>query len=298
MPDKRKNRVFKTERRDIDFPLWRKKVDASIFYDKAILIAKSFEAFWNIPRRFKGITTRGDPKSKVAIHFGGNIYEGHIVNFQAKGRSDSYRIFYGNGLGDLLKDAFMMTFMRDLEFKLGDYANDDTRENIEEVIPFWEFLDIEYDHEKNELFFNAHYTQRPHFSHLFKKIVDSTVLHRIELELEGKHEKRVVTSEWYTKAQLSKHLDAKNVIYYLLDEPKRLIYIGEATALKSRLSGNRPEIPKWTHFRYDVLPDLLEPFRVEIEKMLISSFRQLLKCDAFVGTPKIISDYVLMNRRV
>lgn len=297
MPDKRKHRVFKTERRDIAFPLWRKKVDASIFYDKAILIAKSFEGFWKIPSRFKDIISVSDPNSKVTIHFAGKNFQGHIVNFQAKGRPDSYRIFYGSDLGDLLKDAFIMTFMRDLEFKLGEYATDEKRENIEDVIPFWEFLDIEYDHTKNELRFDAHYTQRPHFSHLFKKIVDSTVLRTIEIELGGKHEKRIVNSKWYRKAELGGHLDAKNVIYYLLDEPNKQIYVGEATSLKARLSGNRPEIPNWTHFRYDVLPPLLEPFRLEIERMLISSFMQLCACDAFKGNPKIISDHILMNKR-
>lgn len=58
MADKRENRVLKLERRDVDFPMWRKKVDASIFKDKAILIPKFAEKMWDIPSMFKGRNTK------------------------------------------------------------------------------------------------------------------------------------------------------------------------------------------------------------------------------------------------
>lgn len=296
MPDKRKNRVFKLERKDIQFPIWRKKVDGSIFNERAITIPNSFLVFWNIPARYKGVAGR-DQKSKIQIHFEGQSFEGYVTELQAKKRRDSYRIFYGNDLCDLLKDKYAMTFMRDLEFKLGDYANDQQRANIEDVIPFWEFLDIEFDTKDPNVYFTCHYRQRPEFSYLFKKIVDSTILRGIELELEGKHDKRIQTSKWYKKADLNSHLDAVNVIYFLLDQPNKRIYVGEAKSLKSRLGGNRPEIPDWTHFRYEVLPALLEPFRLEIERMIISSFMHLFSCDVFKGSPMVISDHMLMNRK-
>jgi hypothetical protein len=297
MADNRENRVFKLERKDIEFPLWRKKVDGSVFNEKMITIPNSFVGFWKIPARFKGVRTKSDPKSQVPIFFDGVEYSGNITGH--KTRANLYRISYGNNLADKLKDVFTMTFMRDLEFKLGEaeYANDERPENIEDVIPFWEFLDIEYDDIKNEIRFTSHYRQRPHFSHLFKKLVDSTVLRGIELQLENKDEKRIVSGKWHKKSDLKQHLDERNVIYYLLDEVNKQIYVGEAVSLKARLTGPRPEIPEWTHFRYDVLPALLEPFRVEIELMLISAFMNLCSCSSFKGAPKLISDYTLMNKK-
>ncbi|QQS31929.1 MAG: GIY-YIG nuclease family protein [Acidobacteriota bacterium] len=295
MPDARRNRVFKLERDDIRFPIWRKKVDGSIFNERMITVPNSFVGFWKLKRRFAGIRSKRDEKSIVPIFFEGEKFAGNITGH--KTRSNLFRISYGADLAEKLKDTFAMSFMRDLEFKLGDYANDERRENIEDLIPFWEFLDVEYDDIKNEIFFTCHYRQRPHFSHLFKKIVDSTILSRIELEFESKHEKRIINSKWYPRSELKNHFDAKNVLYFLLDEPSQQIYVGEASSLKSRLSAKRPEIPTWTHFRYDILPPLLEPFRVEIEFMMISAFMNLCRCDSFKGKPKIISEYQLMNKK-
>lgn len=293
--DARKNRVFKLERQNIHFPIWRKKVDGSIFNEQMITIPNSFVGFWNIPARFKGVLNKKNPQSAVPIVFENKEYVGRITGH--KTRKNLYRISYENDLTSILKDVYAMTFMRDLEFKLGEYANDETRENIEDVIPFWEFLDIEYDQNQNKLYFTAHYRQRPHFSYLFKKIVDSTILRSIELELEDKGEKRILSEKWRPKSELRQHFDTKNVIYYLLDENNGQIYVGEAVSLKSRLSGRRSEIPNWTHFRYDVLPPALEPFRVEIEDMIIRAFMHLFENKSFKGRPMLVSNYELMNKR-
>ena len=84
MPDKRKNRVFKTERRDIEYPLWRKKVDASIFYDKAILIPKFAEKIWNIPKFFQGVFSKKDSKSEIKITFQGVTYDSFLTDLNCK----------------------------------------------------------------------------------------------------------------------------------------------------------------------------------------------------------------------
>ncbi len=167
---------------------------------------------------------------------------------------------------------------------------------IEEVIPFWEFIDIEYDNVEPALHFTCHYRHIPDFEYLYKKIADSTILERIQLELQGKAT-RIIGSGWKTKAELEEIPDAKNVIYYLLDELNRQIYVGKANSLKARLSANRREIPGWTHFRYDQLPDVFSPYLEEVELMIINSFMHLCACDAFAGTPKLISDYTLRNKK-
>src|SRR5690606_19362501 len=67
--DRRKNRVFKLERKNIKFPIWRKKVDSSVFNDRAITIPKSFVGFWNVAKFYKGVTGAKDPRSSVEIYF-------------------------------------------------------------------------------------------------------------------------------------------------------------------------------------------------------------------------------------
>ena len=65
-----------------------------------------------------------------------------------------------------------MSFVRDIEDRLRKSKGErDT--NIEDEIPFWEFLDIEYDQESRTFFFDAYYTQKPVFSELFRRFIES-----------------------------------------------------------------------------------------------------------------------------
>ena len=53
-----------------------------------------------------------------------------------------------------------MSYMRSLEERL----DEDSEEQIEDKIPFWEFLDIEFNSGKKEFLFTAHSsTQKPSF---------------------------------------------------------------------------------------------------------------------------------------
>jgi hypothetical protein len=298
MGDNRKNRVFKTERRDVEYPMWRKKVDASIFYDKAILIPKFAEKIWDIPSSFKGVFSKKDLKSIIKIIFQGVTYNSFLTDQDGK-RTGSYRIWLPSELSDILKEKFLMTFMRDLEFKLGDYDSDvDNRISIEDVIPFNEFIDIEFDSGKKEVILTAHYTQQVVFKNLFSKILDSTVLKSIALELDGKSTTSIVKSNWRPKSDLTKIPDQPNVIYFLLDEVNNEFYVGEAKSLKNRLSSSRPEIPLWSHFRYNVLPPIFEPYRLEIERMIIRDFALLMPSDKTNFKKKKISDFKLTNKKI
>lgn len=299
MADKRKNRIFKTERRDIEFPLWRKKVDASIFYDRAILMPKFAEKIWDIPTMFEGVTSKKDPKSNITISYVGVTYNSSLTDLNAKKRKGSYRLWIPTELADILKEKFLMTFMRDLEFKLGDYDMDENnRKSIEDIIPFNEFLDIEFDSIKKHFIFTAHFTQQVVFKNLFSKILDSTILKTISLELEGKPSSSIVKGNWRPKSDLSNIPDQPNVIYYLLDVNNNEFYVGEARSLKKRLGVPRIEIPNWTHFRYNVLPPIFEPYRVEIERMLVRDFALIMPTRKKHITPKKISDYKLKNLKI
>lgn len=295
--DKRTNRVFRSERRDIQFPMWRKKVDRSLFQEKGFTVANFARNWWNLDEYFPGLSnSKKDPRSKMVIEFKKEQFRGNITYQKSR---NTFRVFFDEKLADLLKETFLMTFMRDLEHKLGDYdQNSDDRISIEEVIPFSEFLDIEFDPERKVFIFTAHYRQKPTFPHLFSKILNTTVLKSIELENEEKSKPRVLPSNWRKRSELLNVPDQPNVIYMLFDEKNKEFYVGEARSLHNRLTQERTEIPNWTHFRYNVLPPELEPFRVQIERMVIRDFAAILANSKKSLKTMKISECIMKNKKI
>src|SRR6185369_16080381 len=99
----------------------------------------------------------------------------------------AYRLWYPELLSVGLKHTFLMSYMRALETSLSQLATAD----IEKSIPFWEFLDIEYDESRKLFKFCAYYTQEPRFPELFKRLVQSSAIQKIDDEIAGKGEGRI-----------------------------------------------------------------------------------------------------------
>ena len=82
-----------SERTNVDFPLWRKKVDSSLFSHKVTTIPKWVCKVWNFHKVFPGLNGKKDPKSNVSINFNKNKYAGQITCTWPKGRTDKlYRM--------------------------------------------------------------------------------------------------------------------------------------------------------------------------------------------------------------
>jgi len=92
--------------------------------------------------------------------------------------------------------------------------------NIEDEIPFWEFLDIEYDHRNREFLFTAYYKQKASFPELFKRMIGSPMLHKIDDELTGKVAFRIYTQEWKPREALDYEIEAE------LIPGQRLFHVG------------------------------------------------------------------------
>ena len=115
-----------------------------------------------------------------------------------------------------------MSFVRDIEDRLRKSKG--IKCNIEDEIPFWEFLDIEYERASKKFEFQAYYTQKPVFSELFKRFIESPVLHKIDDDLEEKSPFRIYKSKWRPREELEFELRANNVLYYLVDTKNKLFY--------------------------------------------------------------------------
>jgi hypothetical protein len=186
-----------------------------------------------------------------------------------------------------------MSYMRSLESALqGKVAVD-----VEQSIPFWEFLDIEFDKQKRVFRFVAYYRQLPSFPHLFERLIGSPSLRKVGDEIEGKTKARIYKQSWKPKLELEFELGAQNVIYMLLDTKEKRFYVGEAADLIKRLTQPHSSIPNWEFFRYDVLPAELAPYRVALERMLIRDFASVLKNKKEISW-HVIGDCELVNDRV
>ncbi|EQC47542.1 GIY-YIG nuclease family protein [Bacteriovorax sp. Seq25_V] len=262
-----------TERSDIKVPVWRKKVDASIFEHRTTTIPNAYVNIWVLKSRFKD---PGKTKTSIVNIKFKNIkteFKGYIRKSSKMRNNPAWLICFDDEVLKILQNLFPMTYFRYLEALLRKNKNklkSIPSNEIEEEIPFWEFLDIEYFNESNTIFFTPQFTQKPIFPELFKILSKSPSISSIEDELKG-HEK-ISKSEWFTKDDFEGLEHQRNVIYYLVDEKNKELYIGEAKELKTRFKSKRTEIPNWNKIRFDVLPKDLIKYRVQIEEMIIKSF--------------------------
>jgi hypothetical protein len=283
---------MKQERSDIEHPLWRKKVDASVFKDGVTPIPKFLWKVWDIENLFDPTTK----KVPVKVVYEKEYFEGAYILYSRF--KSMYRLFFTKRLGNILKDVFVMSYMRSIEQDLRKanrkYANID----IEDEIPFWEFLDIEFDTEHREFKFKAHYTQKPVYSELFQELVNSHTLKRIDDKLNDKEPFRFTKGSWRERSKLASQGEAKSVIYNLIDTKNRKIYVGEAESLTNRLKQEKENILDWDFYRFDMLPEgLSKQQRVEIERLIIRIFASFFENTKGIEFIKV-SDFVLANKRI
>jgi hypothetical protein len=286
---------MKLERSDIKYPLWRKKVDKSFLERKETPIPNFLLEQWKISETFNETNSVKDPNSEIKVYFKKNKFFGRIL----KKKNGQWKFNFNTDLADFLKKTFVMSFMRSIEERLRSSKNEIYgNQKIEEEIPFWEFIDLEFDAINKEMFLTAHYIQKPLYIELFKEIINSHVLIDIENKLNNKIDFKITKKDWRPKEDLKNEIDAKNVIYNLIDTVKKEIYIGEAESLISRFSMERKEIKGWDFYRFDSLPNgLSRKQRLEIERLIIRTFASFFENNKGINTKKV-SDYKLVNKKI
>ena len=293
------------ERNDIKHLMWRKKVDSSIFNGESV-IPMAFVKQWNLKSNFKD-NGKNSSYWPVKIKFGSKSYDGKVFyRPPTKARSsEQHKIIFQEDLIEDLKKAFLMSHIRWLEVELrkqdGKKAAEATRETERET-PFWGFLDIEFDDSDKGFIFTAYYKQAAYFPEVFKHLIGSPKLKQIEGSI-FKNFESIINQDWKEKDQLVTELGAKNVIYYLLDEVNKLIYVGETGQdLKVRLSDREhyknAGIPSWTHYRFEVLPSSIDTkARRELENMTIRAYATLFSNTKDINSFNI-SSYKLVNKKI
>jgi hypothetical protein len=282
---------MKLERSDVEFAIWRKKVDKSLFEHNGTTVPEWACRMWCLKEIYGAVTSRKDPHSNAAVICRGKEYRAWVTTAPHGRKSPAFRLWFDATLSLELKRTFLMSYMRSLESSL------ERNSDVEEQIPFWEFLDIEFDPAGRVFRFVAYYRQRPSFPHLFRRLIGSPALRKVADEIEGKAESRIYKQDWKPRSDLEFELGAQNVIYMLIDTKGKQLYIGEALDLVKRLLQPHSCIEKWDFFRYDVLPTELAPHRVVLERMLIRDFAAVLANKRGIPAHEI-GDYQLGNEKV
>jgi len=286
---------MKLERSDIGYPLWRKKVDATLFKDGATPKPKWQCEVWSINTTFINCYSKKDYNSKTVIYYNKKMYAGNVVQIK---NQKMYRLFFERELSDTLKDVYLMSYMRSIEQDLRKGKPEYLGQDIEIEIPFWEFIDIEFNSSKKSFHLKSNYIQKPVYIELLKELVKSHTLKIIDDLFNQKKDFRFVKQDWEERRRLKTQIEAKNVIYNLIDTKNRLIYIGEAENLVQRLNQNRDVIRNWDYYGFDCLPaGLTRTQRVAIERLLIRTFDSFFPNRKGIPSKKV-SEYSLANDKI
>lgn len=287
---------MKTERSNVSFPLWRKKVDTSLFTKLDTPIPAWVAKLWEIESVFGENSSKKNTISNVELYFNAKVFHGHVLCTKKYGNDTDHKLFFSKDFAAELRDIFIMSYMRTLEKKLRSQTNKYSTD-VEHDIPFWEFLDLEFEKKAKTFHCYAHYTQKPIFPELFKQFTNSHLIRDMENRLLGKGDFKFIKQDWRPKSELATLLDNNNIIYYLIDTINKLIYIGEAESIK-RIRQNRSEIPNWDYFRIDNLPLWIsKPQRLELERLMIRSFASVISNHRSIKFIEI-SDYKLANKKI
>jgi hypothetical protein len=163
------------ERSDVKFPLWRKKVDSSLFQHSMTVIPEWVKNdVFDIVEIFSE-SSKKHPSSKVIVEFiddkKSSTHDGWVTTTKfrekwAAKRKPVMRFSFDARLTTKMQNKFSMSYARDVERKRKEYKVSE----IEAEMPFYEFLDIEWDKE------NRKFLLRPHFRLEKSNILPPTLL--------------------------------------------------------------------------------------------------------------------------
>lgn len=292
------------ERKDIKFPMWRKKVDGSLFQHSMTAVPGWVNVdLWKTKSLFTGVKSKKNPLSEVNIVLKNSgqkkNYKGWFTISEStyKGKPKiSPRLSFEETLTMELQDIFSMSHARDLERRLRKEKV--THNEIEQEISFWEFLDIEWNAKDRTFTMKPHFIQPPQFPELFRYLKSKHILGELEQETKQKTRKKISKGDWLPKSKIKGENLSENVIYTLIDTKNKEIYVGEAKNLAKRFNSERNEIPGWEYYRIDKLPkEFNRSMRLTIERLMIRSLASLLPNSQGIES-RDISEYKIVNKRI
>lgn len=131
------------------------------------------------------------------------------------------------------------------------------------------------------------------YDNIFRDLVEKNVFGWISKV--GNNQMITKSTTWIDSSELIKHENREFVIYYLIDEKNKELYIGSAKRLGDRVKVGRHEIPEWNKFRYEIVHPKYHSELREIEYHSIMNFARFMKNNGNLRHSPI-GDYLLVNK--
>ena len=265
-----------------------KKIDKSVF-KYGITIPKEYEEMF-----LKGHSLKIGEGRNIKIKFKNKKYSGRISNVNRKNTTNVYQIRWdsSNELINELKKEFIQSYFAIMsdEFNEKNINKKYSRTNLlggnQEVLIF---KSINYNTIELETFIKVETI----YDNIFKEFVNRNVFGWISKQ---EYNQMITKStQWFNINELKKHEDIPYVVYYLIDDINKEIYIGSATKLGDRVKPGRYEIPGWNKFRYEIIHPNYHKELKTIEYHSIMNFARFFNNNGNLRTLGI-SDYNLVNK--
>ncbi|WP_157814058.1 hypothetical protein [Olleya sp. Bg11-27] len=310
--DKRKNRVQPIRLSPKFFPL---DIHKSMFInDLMISIPQYYAQSWE-----KTVLESHNPNNKswqIDITYESprelgkvkNKFTGNLSLFFATGRSQtsSYRLKWDNEFAIQLAKDYPKSFVRSLEFHIGDEYYKEQRFTEYDIGGFKEQLQVKIVWKNNipEINIKEFFRVREE-SQGFPKVFNELSSYLITdylLSSEDEILRRIQVSDWKLRKNISKEVNENN-IYILLNRELKQVYFGET---KKSLSQRYPQTQKhhsfdeWTEYCIIQLPpETSEHTRLLVERILIAAGSKLFPNILYIDKPvlDIQNGLILKNRK-
>jgi hypothetical protein len=264
-----------------------KKIDKS-FFDKGITIPNKYISSFLQGKNIKKGTFR-----KIKIKFYGKLYDASMFFVDRKSAKPVYQIRWDQNINliNLLKKEFIQTYFviksQEFDYKMANkyYVTNLLGGNQEVII----FRPIDQNIIELETFIKI---STP-YDNIFRRFVEENVFGW--LSKTNRDHLIVKTTKWFKKDEIKNHEDANYVVYYLIDEKKKELYIGSTTRLGDRVKVGRKEIPGWNIFKYDIIYPQYHHLLRQIEFHTIRAFASLMENNGKINYFGI-TDYRLVNK--
>lgn len=264
-----------------------KKIDKSIFRQGFTVPVQKIQDF-----TFSENIELGSSR-KIIIQFQNIKYSALLCHVDIKNKKSVHQVRWDNNLEliNALKKEYIQTYFAIESQNYNAKADNKIyRTNLlggnQEVLIF---RSLQIDLFEIETFIKI---ETP-YDNIFKKFVDENIFGW--LSKVGINQLISKSTKWLDIKELSKHEETPYVIYYLVDQNKKELYIGSAIRLGDRVKPNRNEIPGWNIFRYEIIHPKYHELLREIEYHSIMNFVRFLDNNGNLSNIKI-SEYKLVNK--
>ena len=263
-----------------------KKIDKS-FFDGVVTIPNNYIDCFVDPRELENKENTG--KDIIIIFKRKKYFAKFRFVHQSTGRN-VLQISYGKELIDILKEEFIQTYFAIESQKLLKSKERKFQTKLlggnQEVVIFKSISD-------NVVEFITFIKIETPYDNIFKSLVDQNVFGWLSKD----NNKQIITKyySWKDISELYKYVNIPYVVYYLVDDINKQIYIGSAKRLGDRVKPGRHEIPGWNKFMFELVHPDFHEYLKEIEYHSIMSFAKFFLNNGNRNTLNI-SDYKLVNK--